>query len=296
MPRCAFLTMESLEGFVSDDELLLEPLARRGWDVEMVPWRRPDVTWSRYEAVVIRTTWDYPDAPDAFLRALEAVDRSPALLFNPLDLVRWNLRKTYLRDLQARGVSIVPTVWGRNLTKDRIAGIRDELATDRLIVKPVIGANASRLHLLGPDAGGEEEAIRDLGDRAYLAQPFVSGVVEDGEYSLFYFGGEHSHSILKSPRDADFRVQEEHGGRIRAVRAGPDLLEAGRRAVSAVEPTPLYARVDLVPLTDGTRAVMELELIEPALYVRMDADAPERFAAAFQARMERRDAGAGVGR
>lgn len=296
MPRCAFLTMESLEGFVSDDELVHEPLARRGWTVERVPWRRRGVTWSRYEVVVIRTTWDYPDDPDGFLRALEAVHRSSALLLNPLELVRWNLEKTYLRDLEARGVPIVPTLWGRNLSRDRIARIRDRLRTDRLVVKPTIGANASRLHRLeAEDEAAEERAIRELGDRAYMAQPFVPGVVEEGEHSLFYFGGEHSHTVLKRPRTADFRVQEEHGGRIGAVQAGPELLEAGRRAMEAVDPTPLYARVDLVPLDGIGYAVMELELVEPALYFRMDPDAAERFAVAFQARMRGSDHGAGRG-
>ena len=276
--------MESLEGFVSDDELLLDPLARRGWEVEMVPWRRPGVEWSRFRAVLVRTTWDYPDDPEGFLGALESVDRSPALLLNPLELIRWNVEKTYLRDLEARGVPVVPTAWGRGLTREALARHRRELQAERMVVKPVVGANASRLHRLDPDEDeAEERAIRSLGDRPYLAQPFVPGVVEEGEYSLFYFGGALSHAILKSPTESDFRVQEEHGGRIRAVGAGPDLLAAGERVMESVRPVPLYARVDVVPMADGGYALMELELVEPALYFRMDSRAPDRFVKAFLA-------------
>lgn len=296
MRRCAFLTMESLDGFVSDDELLLGPLSDRGWDVEMVPWRRPDVEWGRYDAVLVRTTWDYVEAPRRFLRTLQAIERSPALLYNPLELVRWNLEKTYLRDLEARGVEVVPTVWGRKLTRKAIRRIHRELDTEEVVVKPTIGANASRLHRLGPGSGprAADRAVRALGDRAYLAQPFMPRVVEEGEHSLFYFAGDHSHSVLKTPRGRDFRVQEEHGGRIRPTDAGPELLEAGADAIAAVDPTPLYARVDLVRRRAGGFALMELELVEPALYFRMDAGAPERFVRAFRQTVEGRTADAGA--
>lgn len=286
--RCAFLTMESLKGFVSDDELLLEPLARRGWTVEMVPWRRPDVDWSSYGVVLIRTPWDYWDDPQAFVRVLERVERSPAALFNPLELVRWNLEKTYLRDLEDRGVPIVPTRWGRNLGREDLPRLREELGSDDLVLKPAVGANASRLVRVGPTAGAgdEDRAIRALGDRAYLAQPFLPAVVEEGEFSLFYFGGEASHAVVKRPAASDFRAQEEHGGRILPVAPGSELADAGRRAMEAVRPVPLYARVDLVRTGTGTPAVMELELVEPALYFRMDPEAPERFALRFDRWME----------
>lgn len=290
MARCAFLTMDSLDGFVSDDELVREPLARRGWEVEMVPWRSREVEWARYEAVVIRTTWDYTDDPNGFLEVLDEIDGEAPVLFNPLELVRWNLEKTYLRDVERRGVEIVPTLWGRELTAGALSRIRDELGTDDIVVKPVIGANASRLHRLGPGDGprDEDRAIRDLGDRRYLAQPFVPGVIEEGEFSLFYFDGELSHAILKRPASADFRVQEEHGGRIRPVRVDAALREAGDRAVGVLHPTPLYARVDVVRRASGRYALMELELVEPSLYFRMDERAPDRFADALVERSQRR--------
>src|SRR5581483_1186187 len=98
MPRCAFLTLEDPTGFVIDDVLAYPAFADLGWDVEAIPWSRPEVNWEAYEAVVIRSTWDYINHLDAFLEVLSGIERSGTPLFNPLHLVRWNIRKAYLRD------------------------------------------------------------------------------------------------------------------------------------------------------------------------------------------------------
>ncbi len=283
MPRCAFLTADGLEGFVTDDDLVIAPLREAGVEVELVPWRAR-VDWGRFDAVVIRTTWDYQAAPDEFLTALRAIDRSGARLANDLALVRWNLRKTYLRDLAARGVTIVPTRFESGLRAGELRGRFDELGTRELVIKPVVGANAGDAYRLTPERlearALELEAV--FRDRGFLVQPFIPSVVEEGELSVVFFGGRHSHTILKTPKPGDFRVQEEHGSTVRAVEAGAELLAAADRAMAALDRRPLQGRVDLVRLADGGFAVMELELIEPALYLRMDPGAPARFAGALE--------------
>jgi hypothetical protein len=275
--------MDSLEGFYSYDELLYEPLRRRGWSVEPIPWRRSGVDWGAYEAVVIRTPWDYQQDPSGFLAVLEQIEDSAARLLNALELVRWNLDKHYLRDLETAGVAIVPTIFESGLDADGLRGLFDRLGTNRIVVKPTIGANATDAFPLSREADGEAwaGAIRAFGDRSFLAQPFVRSVVEVGEYSLSFFGGEYSHAVLKKPKAGDFRVQEEHGGLIRAVDPEPALLASAAKAVAAVSPTPLYARADLVRLATGEWATMELEVIEPSLYFSFDAASPERFASVF---------------
>ena len=122
MRRCAFLTLEDSTGYVIDDELAYAPLAALGWQVDTISWRRTDLEWQAYDAVVIRSTWDYVDDPGAFLDVLGEIERSGTPLFNGLDLVRWNIRKTYLRDLAERGVAVVPTIYRDrlNLTSYRI--------------------------------------------------------------------------------------------------------------------------------------------------------------------------------
>jgi glutathione synthase/RimK-type ligase-like ATP-grasp enzyme len=284
MRRCAFLTTDSLDGFVSDDTLAHAPLGALGWEVEEVSWRRPAVDWGAFDAVIIRSTWDYQNAPTEFLSALEEIERSDTRLENALDLVRWNLSKTYLHDIQRCGAPIVPTVWGSNLGPVDERAILGQLGTDEVVLKPVVSANADHTYRLTRGSAGWSEAATAFAQRAYLAQPFLRSVVEEGEYSLFFFAGEFSHAILKTPAPQDFRVQEEHGGIIRAVSASTELVLAAERVMTAIGQVPLYARVDLVRLGDGTFGLMELELIEPALYFRMDHGAPERFARGLDAR------------
>ncbi len=285
MRRCAFLTMENLDGFVSDDELAHAPLRRLGWYVEAVPWRRPGVAWDRFDAVVIRSTWDYQHSPEAFVGVLEQILRAGARLENALDLVRWNMHKTYLRDLARRGVALVPTVWGADVGPVDEQALLGRLGAEEIVLKPVVGANADLTFRLRAGAPAWREAAAVFARRDYLAQPFIRSVVEEGEYSLFYFGGELSHAVLKTPRAGDFRVQEEHGGIIQSVAVAGGLAAAGARVMAALGQVPLYARVDLVRLDGGGYGLMELELIEPALYFRMDPAASACFARALDRRL-----------
>lgn len=297
MKRCAFLTLDDPSDFVIDDDLALPAMAEAGWHVDSVPWRA-DVDWDRWDAVLIRTPWDYQDDPDTFLEVLETIDASSARLENPLDTVRWNLRKTYLRDLEARGVLIVPTVWGLD-KPPTVAGLRQQIDASTgggIVIKPIVSANADDTFPLTADSSVEElaEVVRtftrvDGAVRPFMVQPFVRSVVEEGEVSLFYFGGEFSHAILKTPKRGDFRVQEEHGGLITALGERDPRFDAdtrrridqrGAEVLAALEPTPLYARVDLVRTEEDDFAVMEVELIEPSLYFRTHPDAPRNFARA----------------
>ena len=283
--RCAFLTTDDLEGFFVYDHLARRPLARLGWQVDDVPWRASEVRWDDYRVVVIRSPWDYQGDPERFLEVLEEIERSSALLANSLRIVRWNIEKSYLRDLEARQVTIVPTAWRDRLTREGLDELFETLASDEIVIKPIVGANADHAFRLRRDSHETElrAAVDTFAQWRLLAQPFVDSVVGLGEFSLFWFGGAYSHAIIKRPKTGDFRVQEEHGGVIRAVDPDPDLIEAGQRAIDAVDEPLLYARVDLVRLADRRPALMELELIEPSLYFSYDAESPGRFADAVEA-------------
>jgi glutathione synthase/RimK-type ligase-like ATP-grasp enzyme len=285
MRRCAFLTLEDPADFVIDDQLAYEPLTKLGWHAVAIPWSRPGVAWTAYDAVVIRSTWDYTARADQFVKALSEIEASGARLFNGVDIVRWNLDKRYLRELADRGTPIVPTVWRDQLRPGELPDLLAELDAEEIVVKPVVGANAQgafRIHRRRLTSRLCRQIEVHYAQRALMAQPFLSDIVDEGEYSLFYFDGQLSHAILKTPRAGDFRVQEEHGGVIRPVTPGDVLRAAADIAVESIGQTLLYARVDLVrrPLGDGFQ-LMELELIEPALYLRMDAGAPRRFAEAL---------------
>ena len=283
MRNCAFLTMDSLDGYVSDDHLLHEPLEALGWKVSYVSWRKRGVDWNAFDAVIIRTPWDYHNDPQEFLRVLAKIDASSARLENSLELVRWNIEKTYLLDLATRGIEIVPTKFMQGFDVRQMMDFGREFRSEELVVKPVVSASAENTFRLGPGSRGQllDEASAALKGRHVMVQPFMKGIVEEGEYSVFFFGDVYSHTILKTPKEKDFRVQEEHGGIITAVTPSAELVASADHVLSAITSRPLYSRIDVVRTLDGHFAVMELELIEPALYFRMDPESPARFASVF---------------
>lgn len=281
--RVAFLTMDDLGVYVSDDELARAPLRALGWEVELVPWRAAVVDWSRFAGVVIRSTWDYHDHLAEFLLALERIEAQGAPLANPLTLVRANVRKTYLIDLADRGYPIPRTEVVDALDASALDAFLRDAGPGGAVVKPAVGASGwEAFHVRRDDRAGAERALGALGGREALLQPFLPAILSEGERSLVYFSGAFSHALDKVPVRGEFRVQEEHGGIITGVEADPRSLEVADAIVARLAPTPLYARVDLV--RDGDRPLlMELELVEPSLYLRTGAGAPERFAAAVDA-------------
>ena len=284
MSRIAFLTMDSLDDFVSYDALVADCLQARGVKVDNVSWRSRTVKWDDFEMVIIRSPWDYQQAADDFITVLESIDASAAVLWNPLEVVRWNVRKTYLQELQDRGITIVPTQFVQSPTVSQMRGMFEVFASDQIVIKPVVGANANDTFWLRQDSSAAElQQIEALYSRRLaLLQPFIPSVTEYGETSLVFFGGEYSHSVLKTPQTGDFRVQEEHGSRIQSIVPNPALIEFSQRVLAPIPQRTLYARVDLVELPNGQPAVMELELIEPSLYLSYDADSAARFADAIQ--------------
>ena len=276
--------MDSLEGYVSDDELAIPALNELGWDVSTVSWRDDSVDWDDFEVTVIRTTWDYQRYPDEFIAVLADIEGSRSRLENSLQTVKWNLDKGYLQELETNGLPTVPTLWDAEYREDQFHVWLDNLQCDELIIKPTVSATAEHTYRL-KEYDPKLQPVFD--QRPFMVQPFMPAIVNEGEYSLFYFDDQFSHAILKTPKAADFRVQEEHGGIITSISVTPDLLHAGRLAVSQIDPIPLYARVDLVRNSDNQWLIMELELIEPALYFRTDPGSPKRFADALVRRVDK---------
>lgn len=281
--RCAFLTMQDPGDFVTDYGLAIPPLKRLGWQVDEVSWRDSSIIWNEFDAAYICTSWDYPDDPQLFLDVLAAIDRSRAVLVNPLELVHWTLEKTYLRDLEVRGADIVPSTWYAAFDRNVVCEFFSVHGVDKVVAKPLVGANAADTYVLTyPLADGLiDELAAVFKERPFLVQPFVANIQTEGEFSLFFFAGRYSHAILKTPAGSDFRVQEEHGADIQPVAAPARLVDTATRILRLVEPEPLYARADFVRGDDDRFLLMELELIEPSLYLRTDKDAPLRFADAL---------------
>lgn len=281
--RCAYLTMEDPAGWSIDAELGFPPMETMGWRVESLPWRTPGTDWDRFDAVYIGRPWDYPQEVQHFMHVLASIDRSRAILVNDIDRVRWTIPKTYLRDLENRGVAIVPSIWGGEMDAATLESALNQFAVDRIVVKPVISSNATDTFVLerNEHSGVANMLAETFSSRDFVIQPFIENIQREGEYSLFYFNRRFSHAVQMVPRCGDFRVQEEYGADIVSIEPEAALLEVGRRVMQMVAPLPVYARTDFVRGPDGGFLLMELELIEPSMYLRMDRAAPLRFATAF---------------
>ena len=280
--RIALLSIEDLSDFVVDDPLVVEPLCELGYVAEFVPWQQTAVEWREYDGVIIRTTWDYQNHLETFLRVLQQIE-SQTRLANPLEIVQWNAdKKIYLQDLAKQGARIVPTIWNNSKIESRqVEQWFHQLQSDEIVIKPTVGANAQDALRLKRGEADVATLSRLFDNRSCMVQPFMRGITEEGEFSLFYFNGEYSHAILKTPKAGDFRVQEEHGGIIQAREPPAGLLAAGKKILECISTALLYARVDFVRTEEDEFALMELELIEPSLYLREAEHAPRLFAEAI---------------
>lgn len=277
-PRVAFVTFPGLPGLSADDRLAIPAFARRGARVQAVCWDDRDAEWGGYDLVVIRSAWDYTERPAEFLDWLRRMEAEEIPLWNPPALAAWNADKRYLRQLAMAGVPVVPTRW---IEPDDQVTLLEVMASSRwrrAVVKPVVSANA-RDTWTALGAAGDERRFRELAaGRALMVQPFLEGIRGEGEWSLLFFGGALSHAVLKRPAAGDFRVQEAHGGTTAAATPDAATVRAAAAALDAVPFPWLYARVDGVRI-GGVFHVMELEMLEPSLFLAADPErAPERFA------------------
>ncbi len=296
MKSCAILTMDNLSDYECYDDLLDEPLAKLGWQTQLVSWRCENVNWQQFDAVIIRSPWDYQDDASAFLSVLATIDDSSTVLLNSLTTVQWNIDKIYLKSLADHNISIVPTLWQSNFVAEDLPQFFNHFNCQQLVIKPRISANADNTFWLKQATA--EHSIADLevifSDSNFMVQPFMASVIDEGEFSLFYFNGEFSHAILKTPKADDFRVQEEHGGRLQAITPEKALLAQAESTLATItnltDEMPLYARVDFVRVSNSSAsepfALMEAELIEPSLYFNMDDSAADHFADAFVKRIK----------
>jgi glutathione synthase/RimK-type ligase-like ATP-grasp enzyme len=276
-------TCESLPNLTEDDQSLIAPLAKRGIEARAVVWSDPHVNWCEADAVLIRSCWDYHLRLPEFLAWIASLEQAGVRVWNPPAMLRWNADKTYLRDLERKGVPIVPTLWPE-------AGFRlqEELLRrgwKRAVVKPRVSATAYRTALTSADETNEAQALVDdlLRGPGAMVQEFMEEVGARGEWSLIFFSAKFSHAVLKVPKAGDFRVQHDFGGSERSAKAPDTMIQAASRVIAAVEGTPLYARVDGVE-SGGQFLLMELELLEPALFLKLSDGGAERFADTIFAR------------
>jgi glutathione synthase/RimK-type ligase-like ATP-grasp enzyme len=280
----ALVTYSGLPSLSADDQLLLPSLAARGTRAEAAAWDDPAVAWDSFDALLIRSTWNYHTSPDAFRAWIDRVDSLGVPTWNSPAILRWNASKTYLRDLQQQGVDIVPTFWVERGSATRLADVLTENRWPAAVVKPAISASAYETWRVDRDrirAHDDTRFARLRASGTIMVQPFIPELARDGEWSLMFIGGEYSHAVLKRPRAGDFRVQHEHGGSAESRNPSGHALATAQRILAHAPGEWLYARVDGVEI-GGKFVLVELEMLEPSMFLAAKADAPDRFADAIR--------------
>ena len=275
MPTCAILTIKDLSHFECYDHLLINSMKKYGWDCKLVPWDILNISWNDFDLAIIRSTWDYQDRIKEFLKVLHNIHTSNCVLQNSLDLVKWNIDKSYLLELSKKDIEIIPSFFLKNYDEQNIQKYFSYFSNEKLIIKPTISANADDTHILTKQGFSNSTSFLSnlFSKRGFIVQPFIKNIKEEGEFSLIFFGEHYSHTLLKTPKKSDFRVQEEHGGILRLIE-NPEkkLLKIAETIIGSLPFNNLYARVDLVRSKD-TFLLMEVELIEPSLYFNLAPEA-----------------------
>lgn len=253
-------------------------LERAGMTAQPRAWTDPG-DLSPFDLVLPLVAWGYQSAPDDWFALLDRLEADGIPVANSVAVLRWNTDKTYLEELAAAGVPTVPTRRVEALCAADIAAARRDFGPD-LVIKPPISASAFGTHRIGPEDPVPDEAL----GATTMIQPFLRSVVEEGEYSLIYFGGRFSHAVVKTARRGDFRVQPHLGGTERPCAPPEGACLLAERALAAAPDACVYARIDLVRLATGELAVIELELIEPSLWLDHAPEAGPSFAAAIAER------------
>jgi len=275
--RFAFATWSGLPEGSPDDLGMGRELTERGHVVLPAVWDDPGVDWGSFDVVVIRSTWDYNRRRPAFLDWVHRCARA-SRLWNPETTVVWNSHKSYLADLGAAGVRVIPTEPGR--PGESLEELCRRRGWRSVVVKPMVGAAAEGAHFVDEDhrADFEPTYAARLREGEQMVQPFIEGVLAPGERSLVHIDGEFTHAFSKG---AALPVDRRESEGYRIVEAGPEERALAERALASVRPTPLYARVDVVAGPGGEPLLMELELLEPYLHLQGSALARDRFARAL---------------
>ncbi len=278
MPRVALVTCVTLPEPDPDQDLMVSSLRNAGLDAQLAAWDDAGTDWSAFDLAVIRSTWNYHRHLDAFTDWLERAAHD-TLLVNPASVVRWNLHKRYLRELEAAGLPIVPTAFADARTPFDLARTLDHHGWTDIVIKPCVSAGSARTRRYtegrSPDAAAFLASITERDDA--MIQPFVPSVADGGERSAIWIAGEPTHAIVKQPRfDTD---DESVSDALPVSDVERDMLD---RCLDLAGDGLLYARLDTMRDADGTLLISELELIEPSLFLLQSQAATSRFVSAVR--------------
>jgi glutathione synthase/RimK-type ligase-like ATP-grasp enzyme len=262
----------------NEDDLLIKFLISKGCNVKRAIWNDPSVIWEQFDLAILKSPWDYFNLIKDFYQWLATLTQKKVKLLNPIATVKWNADKHYLKDIEDGGLAIAKCIFLEKGDEIELKDYFDKLEVKKLIVKPAVSGGSKNTFKVTP---GNVDVINSqlaalLKDEAFILQPFLKEIEEDGEWSFVFFGGKFSHALLKKAKAGDFRVQHSFGGTIHPKQPTVDLLETAKKYVDQFAKDCLYARVDGV-IVDNEFQLMELELIEPFLFLETNNDSFENY-------------------
>jgi glutathione synthase/RimK-type ligase-like ATP-grasp enzyme len=266
--KVGFITYELLPELIESEREFAELVKGDGLIIEPVDWRDKSVDYSKYDLIIIRTCWDYFIRYEEFTAWLKFMQERNVNVLNSLKTVNENLHKFYLKDLQTKGIKILDTIFINKNSPLNLKEIFQNEEWNKAVVKPAVSGGGYKTHLISDENISEGQKILDdlLNETDVLLQKFAPEISTAGEWSLIFFNKKYSHAVLKLPKENDFRVQSQHGGTYHLKEAPEEIIIQASKIIDTVDDDLLYARVDGV-VVDGEFSLMELELIEPDLFL-----------------------------
>jgi glutathione synthase/RimK-type ligase-like ATP-grasp enzyme len=273
-----FVTCKNEPLLAEDDRLLASYLLTKKIKVSPAIWDDENVQWQAYDAVVLRSMWDYHTRIDEFNMWLDKITALGCQVLNPVTVVMQNQNKKYLVNLAAKGVLVPPCNYYAKGSSENLAQIMQTNNWNKVVVKPAVSGGAFDTWMVDM-ANAELNQLRFnemLQARDVIVQQFMEQIVSEGELSLLFFNKKFSHAILKKAKAGDFRIQQKYGGTNVAVHPDEKVVEGALKLLNTINEPLLYARVDGILTADGFY-LMELELIEPALFIALGENACNNF-------------------
>jgi len=270
------LKYSSANGF-NENEDLLPFLQNKSLDISAEIWDDPLVDWEKYDIALLKTPWDYHQKFEPFKLWLEKIESLNIRLLNDYKIVRWNMDKHYLSEIAEAGFDIIPSIFLEQGWNEELKPLFEKLGFDKIILKPCVSGGSRNTIVLDKTTALEdkERVLKLVSEGDFIVQPLMPQITE-GEWSFIFFDGKYSHTIIKKPKTGDFRVQQIFGGTIETVSPDQQYIDHVERYVSRFAKDTLYTRVDGL-MVDGNFMLMEIEMVEPFLYLSYHPDALERY-------------------
>ncbi|MBT2563551.1 hypothetical protein J7E50_21595 [Pedobacter sp. ISL-68] len=267
----------------NEDDKLLNFLKEKGLNIEKVIWNDERIKWEDYSLAILKSPWDYFDMIEDFYSWLNHLEAKNIKLLNPIEVVRWNANKQYLQEIEAAGLKITPSFFIQNKESANLEHFFEKFNTNKLIVKPCVSGGAKNTFKVTTDNVNEVNQKLNLliQDEDFIIQPFLPEILENGEWSFVFFNGAYSHSLIKQAKPGDFRVQPAHGGSVHPQKPSEELIATAQQYITLFAKGCLYARVDGT-FVNGEFLLMELELIEPFLFLNTETENYERYYSALK--------------